>query len=265
MSFVDVAQLLLRNDDVHFWYLFADSLCQPNVQTMLESHPLYAEINHDNLAELLLPYMKAFLQNDRFFWEFEYSLDATRTIFYQGLCYWMYEHCVKKDGFMLNVIQFVVDEGMGEHFLHDLDPRHTRMLEANVDRFTAHEALIANEQTLHAQAFYLSNVHKQPSVHNDTQKNTEIKDMLVGHWDEEETYKREEIAASLAATTKGLATPLPKILSPAVAGVLKSAKKEIETALDTVDGAINLVGATHVSQKDVDDLGIDALKVASDA
>ena len=70
MSFVDVAQLLLRNDDVHFWYLFADSLCQPNVQTMLESHPLYAEINHDNLAELLLPYMRAFLQNDIFFWEF---------------------------------------------------------------------------------------------------------------------------------------------------------------------------------------------------
>jgi len=112
MSFSDVPQLLLHYDDVHFWYHFADTMCDDNVEMMLESHPLYAGIKHDNLAELLLPYMQAFLQNDRFFWQFEYSLNATRTIFYQGLCYWMYEHCVKKDGFMANVIQHLVNQGM---------------------------------------------------------------------------------------------------------------------------------------------------------
>jgi len=201
MSFADIAQ---RLRDVHFWYNFAERLDQSNVRTMLEQHPLYSEINHDNLAELLRPYMQAFLQNDTFFWEFEYQLDPKTTIFYEGLCYWMYGQFVKIDGFMSDVMQIVAGDEVHGDFLHDIPQRHARMLEAKKDRFTTHEALIANDPTLHAHAYYLSNVQKEPSC-NDARTNIDIKHMLVGHWDEEQTYKLGNNAAAVAATTKGLA------------------------------------------------------------
>jgi len=84
-----------------------------------------------------------------------------------------------------------------------------------VDRFTAHKELIANNQTVHAQAFYLSNVEEEDLVPTDTQKTNEIKYMLAAHWNEEEACAHDDFTASVAGITAGVATLLPETLSPA--------------------------------------------------
>jgi len=137
MSLADGEQQL---HDLFFWCTFAGRLNESNVQTMLEQHPLYSEMNHDHLAELLLPYMQAFVQNNTFFWELEHELDPKTTTFYEGLCYWMYGQFAEIDGFMSSVMKNNIHDEVDRHFLHELPELHTRMLEANQDRFTAHEA-----------------------------------------------------------------------------------------------------------------------------
>jgi len=112
------------------------------LETILKEHPLYEEIQNEHLPDLLLPYMRAFLENNTFFWELEVSLDSQRTIFYQGLCYWMYKRIVLHPKLMALIIQLSVDDGMGSHFLVELDKRHEQMHEANMHRFNEHNNMI---------------------------------------------------------------------------------------------------------------------------